>query len=285
MGWNTWGDYVPVAEKKRQAQAKIKKLQKEGEPVQPVVATARSIATTFWGKAWYRNLESYSDYECRLPRGRSYLRQGAVLDLQVSAGEVKAKVMGSYLYEIKVRIIPLEPKAWKRIKKACAGGIASTIELLQGRLSDQVMKVITEPGQGLFPAPNEIKMDCSCPDWAGMCKHVAAVLYGVGVRLDERPELLFTLRNVDPLELIAGAGDAAAQHAVKVGEQVAGVIGDDQIADVFGIELAVAAPVEVAAPVALSKAKKVKKKVKTMALEKGRKGVKAIKMNAKAVSP
>ncbi len=277
MVWNTWGEYVPVSEKKRRAQAKIKKLQKEGEQVRPVVATARSIATTFWGKAWCRNLESYSDYEYRLPRGRSYLRQGAVLDLQVSAGEVKAKVMGSYLYEIKIRIVPLEPKAWKRIKKACAGGIASTIELLQGRLSDHVMKVITEPGQGLFPAPNEIKLDCSCPDWADMCKHVAAVMYGVGVRLDERPELLFTLRNVDPLELIAGAGDAAAQHAGKAGEQVTGVIGDDQIADVFGIELAVEAPVVAAAPVAQGKAKRVKKKTKPKAPARNCKGVKTIK--------
>ena len=250
MGWNTWGEYVPEAEKKRQAQAKIKKLQKEGERVQPVVATARSIATTFWGKAWCRNLESYSDYEYRLPRGRSYLRQGAVLDLQVSAGEVKAKVMGSYLYEIKVRIIPLEPKAWKRIKKACAGGIASTIELLQGRLSDQVMKVITKPGQGLFPAPNEIKLDCSCPDWADMCKHVAAVMYGVGVRLDERPELLFTLRGVDHLELMAAAGGAVAQHAAAAGGVAGDSLAADQLADVFGIELAgevpAPAPVQVA---------------------------------------
>lgn len=234
MSWNMWGDYVPVVEKKRLAEKTIKKLQKQGEKLCPVIATARSIATTFWGKAWCRNLEEYSDYEYRLPRGRSYLRQGAVIDVQIAAGEVRAKVMGSYLYEIKVRIAPLEQKVWGTIKKACAGGIASTIELLQGKLSDHVMTVITKPGEGLFPTPGEIKMDCSCPDWADMCKHVAAVLYGVGVRLDERPELLFTLRGVDPLELIEGAGAAVAQHAEKAG---AAGLDESQLADVFGIEL------------------------------------------------
>ena len=254
MGWDEFGEYVSVDEKRRRTQKKIRSLEKAGEKLNPVVATVRSIATTFWGQAWCRNLEAYSDYEHRLPRGRSYLRNGAVLDVQVAAGEVRARVMGTSLYEIKVRIAPLEPAAWKRIKKGCAGGIASTIELLQGRLSDHVMKVITEPGRGLFPAPGEIKLDCSCPDWADMCKHVAAVLYGVGVRLDAEPGLLFTLRGVDPLELIQGAGEAVAQHAKKAGSRGAATLADEQLADVFGIEIAVEEPVPVAAK------KKIKRK-------------------------
>lgn len=242
MSWGPWGDYVSVSERKRRAEEKRRKLEKKGERFEPVLASARSIATTFWGRAWCRNLEHYSDYEYRLPRGRSYLRHGAVLDLRLAAGEVKARVMGSELYTITVRIAALEPDAWRKIRSACAGGIASTIELLQGRLSDHVMAVITEPGKGLFPAPAEIKLDCSCPDWADMCKHVAAVLYGVGVRLDERPELLFTLRGVDPLELIAEAGSAAAKHAEQSGGPADGGLAEDQLADVFGIEITSAAP-------------------------------------------
>ena len=235
-----WGDfvYVPVAERKRRAAARRNKLEKAGERLEPVQATARAIATTFWGRAWCRNLERYSDYESRLPRGRSYLRQGAVLDLRLSAGQVRAQVMGSELYTLTIHVAPLKPVAWRRLRKACAGGIGSTIELLQGRLSEHVMTVITEPGRGLFPEPGEIRLDCSCPDWADMCKHAAAVLYGVGVRLDERPELLFTLRGVDHLDLIAGAGAAAAGQASRADRGAPDGLRDDQLADVFGIELA-----------------------------------------------
>lgn len=240
-------EYVPVAERKRRAEARRKKLVKAGEQLEPVQTAARAIATTFWGRAWCRNLERYSDYESRLPRGRSYLRQGAVLDLRLTAGQVRAQVMGSELYTLTIHIAPIKPPAWRRIRKACAGGIGSTIELLQGRLSDHVMAVITEPGSGLFPEPGEIRMDCSCPDWADLCKHAAAVLYGVGVRLDERPELLFTLRGVDHLELIAEAGGAAARHVGAAGKQAAAGLAEDQLADVFGIELAAEAPA--AAPV------------------------------------
>lgn len=243
-------EYIPVAERKRRAEAKRKKLVKAGEQLEPVQSAARGIATTFWGRAWCRNLERYSDYESRLPRGRSYLRQGAVLDLRLSAGQVRAQVMGSELYTLTIHVAPIKPAAWRRIRAACADGIGSTIELLQGRLSEHVMTVITEPGRGLFPEPGEIRMDCSCPDWADLCKHAAAVLYGVGVRLDERPELLFTLRGVDHLELMAAAGGAAAQHAAAAGGSDGDGLAADQLADVFGIELAgevpAPAPVQVA---------------------------------------
>jgi uncharacterized Zn finger protein len=247
-------EYIPVAERKRRAEAKRKKLVKAGEQLEPVQATARGIATTFWGRAWCRNLERYSDYESRLPRGRSYLRQGAVLDLRLSAGQVRAQVMGSELYTLTIHVAPIKPAAWRRIRTACAGGIGSTIELLQGRLSDHVMTVITEPGRGLFPEPGEIRMDCSCPDWADLCKHAAAVLYGVGVRLDERPELLFTLRGVDHLELMAAAGGAVAQHAAAAGGVAGDSLAADQLADVFGIELAAEAPAAV--PVRVVKKKR-----------------------------
>jgi len=172
------------------------KLKKKGHTVAPVVLQGRKIASTFWGKAWCDNLEGYGDYENRLPRGRTYVRNGSVVDLQIAEGEVSARVSGSDLYKVKVDIVPVPKARWKSICKDCAGGIDSLVELLQGRFSKGVMERICRQRSGLFPAPEEIRFSCSCPDWASMCKHVAAVLYGVGARLDNKPELLFRLRKL-----------------------------------------------------------------------------------------
>jgi uncharacterized Zn finger protein len=174
-----------------------------------VVLAGRQIAGTFWGKAWCQNLESYSDYENRLPRGRSYVRSGSVLDLQIAPSRVAALVQGTRLYQVSIEVHPVDPGRWKEIVSACGGQIDSVVELLQGKLSKAVMEVISSKETGLFPAPRQLRLSCSCPDWAEMCKHVAAVLYGVGARLDEQPELLFRLRGADPTELIAGAAKGA----------------------------------------------------------------------------
>jgi uncharacterized Zn finger protein len=186
-----------VAEKRRRAEKKLAQMKKKGRAITPVRPEGRTIARTFWGKAWCDNLESYSDYENRLPRGRTYLRNGSVVHLEIAGGRVEALVSGSELYRVEIDITALGPARWKKIKKACSGGIASLVELLQGKLSAGVMATITRPREGLFPTPKEISLKCSCPDWAGMCKHVAAALYGVGARLDEQPHLLFLLRQVD----------------------------------------------------------------------------------------
>ncbi len=195
----------------------------------------RTIARSFWGKAWNHNLESYSDYENRLPRGRSYLSSGQVLDLKIGAGTIDALVMGSHLYRVEVRISPLRPARWEALSAACAGKIGSLIELLQGRLSDQVMAVVTRHGEGLFPSPREISKSCSCPDRADVCEHVAAVLYGVGARLDRQPELLFLLRGVDHLDLIGAAAGSAL--VATPGSSVAPTIAAEDVAGTFGIEL------------------------------------------------
>ena len=166
----------------------------------------RTIAKSFWGKSWCSNLERYSDFANRLPRGRTYVRNGSVVDLQIAKGEVLAFVSGSELYKIKIDIAPVAARRWKAICRDCAGTINSLVELLQGRLAKGVMDRVCREGDGLFPSPDEIKLSCSCPDWADMCKHVAAALYGVGARLDEQPRLLFVLRGVDESELLAGAG-------------------------------------------------------------------------------
>jgi uncharacterized Zn finger protein len=204
--------------------------------ISPIRLEGRTIARTFWGKAWCDNLESYSDYENRLPRGRAYVRNGSVMDLQIAPGAVTALVSGHELYRIEIKITPLKPKAWQRIKSDCSGKIDSLIELLQGKLSSGVMEVMTRQRGGLFPNPAEIALNCSCPDWAGMCKHVAASLYGVGARLDEKPELLFVLRQVDHIELVTQA--AAAKSIRKAASRKGGkVLETEALSDIFGLEL------------------------------------------------
>ena len=246
MSWRYgFRPYVPVAQRRRQALRELEKMRKKGLDVLPIVIDGRVIAKTFWGKAWCENLESYSDFANRLPRGRTYARNGSVVHLEIQPGRISARVSGSELYSVEITISSLPDPHWKSVKSQCAGQIGSLVELLQGRLSRSVMDVVTQRGGGLFPKPAEIKMRCSCPDWAGMCKHVAAVMYGVGARLDDKPELLFVLRKVDHLELIAGvvdgtpvvgAGKSRGKKTIDAGD----------LADVFGIELADAdAPIEV----------------------------------------
>lgn len=187
MSDHDWPPYVPVAVKRRQAERELAKLRKRGQSVAPVTIEGRTIAKTFWGKSWCVNLERYSDYANRLPRGRTYVRNGSVLDLKIAKGEVAAMVAGSSLYKIKIAITPVTAARWRAICRDCTGAIDTVIELLQGRLAKGIMDRVCREGDGLFPSPEEIKLSCSCPDWAGMCKHVAAALYGVGARLDEKP--------------------------------------------------------------------------------------------------
>lgn len=234
--WNNYDDYypryVPAAERKQAAQAKLKKLMAKGEKLSPVVIEGRAIAKTFWGKAWCDNVESYHDYESRLPRGRSYVRQGAVIDLQIEKGRITAKVQGSELYEINISIKELPGEKWERIKKSCAGKIASLIDLIQGKLSPEIIALLCRKEEGLFPSPKEIKLICNCPDWADLCKHLAAVLYGVGARLDAQPELFFLLRGVDQNELFSAdfANDLADTGT-------ASTISGGDLGSIFGIEL------------------------------------------------
>jgi len=215
----------------------MEKRRKQGKPVSPVVIAGRTIAHTFWGKAWCDNLESYSDFANRLPRGRTYVRNGSVVHLEIHPGKISAVVSGSELYTVEITITALSDSHWNSLKSQCSGQIGSLVELLQGRLSKSVMDLVTQHDKGLFPKPAEIKMKCSCPDWAGMCKHIAAVMYGIGARLDEKPELLFVLRKVDHLELIAGAVEGAP--VAKLGKSRGKkTIATSDLADVFGIEMA-----------------------------------------------
>jgi uncharacterized Zn finger protein len=232
--WFQFRPYVPVAKRRAQAAREVERRRKKGQAISPVAIEGRTIARTFWGKAWCDNLESYSDYENRLPRGRTYVRNGSVVDLQIKPGKVTALVSGSEIYEVDIDIKALPEADWRSIKSRCAGQVGSLVDLLQGKLPASVIETVTDRDAGLFPKPREIKMECSCPDWAGMCKHIAAVLYGVGARLDTQPDLLFVLRKVDHLELIEAAVSGAGKKTATKKKTLA----EADVAGVFGIELA-----------------------------------------------
>ncbi len=207
MSYGEWRPYVSVSQRRANVEREIKKLRKKGLDIEPISIQGKKIASTFWGDAWCKHLEQFSDFDNRLPRGRTYVRNGSVCHLAIRNGKIDAIVSGSQMYKVNICIAPLAPNRWKNVRKQCAGQIGSILALLEGKLPDQVMKIVTDPTKGLFPQPKDIKLHCDCPDWADMCKHVAAVLYGVGARLDKKPELLFLLRKVDYHELISGELD------------------------------------------------------------------------------
>jgi len=235
MSYTRWKPYVSVAERRRKAEKAAAKAKQSGANHSPIEPYRGAIAKTFWGKAWCENLEGYGDYANRLPRGRTYVRNGSVIDLEITEGEIQALVMGSSLYTVTISITAVSAKQWQAIGADCAGSIDSLVELLQGKLSTAVMARICTPHTGLFPAPKEIRFDCSCPDAASMCKHIAAVLYGVGARLDQEPELLFRLRQVDMKELVsqAGTGLPKPKKHLTTGK----VLENSILADVFGIDM------------------------------------------------
>lgn len=236
-GYGGFAPYVPVATRRANAAKHAQKLAKdERRELAPVTISGRAMATTYWGKAWCENLENYSDFANRLPRGRTYARNGSIIDLQIKNGKIEAIVSGSQIYTISICIDTLANSTWTRLKAECSQSIESLIDLLQGRFSAGVMQRLAHPTEGIFPRPEEIKMSCSCPDSAGLCKHLAAVLYGVGNRLDTSPELLFTLRNVDHLELIGQAvAESNLDRTLDAGDENE-LMGTD-LGEIFGIDL------------------------------------------------
>ncbi|MES9857566.1 MAG: helix-turn-helix domain-containing protein [Sedimenticola sp.] len=234
MSYRGWAPYVPVAKRRAKAAREMKKLLKKGMKIEPVEVQGRKIARTFWGEAWCNHLEKFSDYENRLPRGRTYVRNGSVCHLAISKGKIEAIVSGSALYRINISITPLSANKWKNLRKQCTGQIGSMLELLQGRFSDNTMEIMTNQNKGLFPKPSEITLNCDCPDWADMCKHIAAVLYGVGARLDHQPELLFLLRNVDHEELISAELDI---QTATTGKGKRRRLAEADLSDVFGVDM------------------------------------------------
>lgn len=232
--WSDWPEYVPVTARRAVATKHMERLKKKGLQVQPVEISGNTIAKTFWGSSWCDHLESFSDYSNRLPRGRSYVRNGSVCHLEIETGKVTAFVAGTGLYTVTVAVSPLPVNKWQDIKNKCSGKISSILELLRGKLSDSVMAAVTDRRNGLFPLRGEIEFRCSCPDRAMMCKHVAAVFYGIGARLDTQPELLFLLRGVESEELISGIEESITTKDVKGGKRR---IASGALSELFGIDL------------------------------------------------
>src|SRR5439155_16854 len=137
--WFQFRPYVPVAKRRAQAAREVERRRKKGQAISPVVIEGRTIARTFWGEAWCDNLESYSDYENRLPRGRSYVRNGSVVDLQIGPGKVTALVSGSSLYKVKIDIATVPESQWRSIKSRCSGQIGSLVELSQPEAATPVV--------------------------------------------------------------------------------------------------------------------------------------------------
>ncbi|MCK5215400.1 MAG: hypothetical protein KAR05_08615 [Candidatus Omnitrophica bacterium] len=238
--WSYYPPYVSVAKKRAKADKKLKSLQKKNPNIRPVVIEGRTIARTWWGKAWNTNLESYADYTNRIGRGRSYVRNGSVLDLQIQSGLIKALVQGalSRPYKVQIKIKSLKKDIWRKIKTECQGSFDSLQELLQGSFPKSLSDTFTNQKSGLFPSPKEISFDCSCPDWANMCKHVAAALYGIGARLDSEPDLFFTLRNVKMEDLITEAVKDQTTSLISKAERTSSkVIDDSNLSEIFGIDI------------------------------------------------
>lgn len=239
-----WKPYVPVAQRRKKAVGEQARLEAAGKSTSPVIIKGLAIANTPWGKAWCGHMERFSDYSNRLPRGRTYVRNGSVIDLQITPGNVVARVSGSRIYRTTIIVEPVSRTKWRQICADCSGGVESLVELLQGRLAKAVMDRLCRQADGLLPAPREIRFDCSCPDGASMCKHVAAVLYGVGARLDDQPELLFTLRQVNAVELLSVAGTDVVT-AAGVSERA---LAEDDIGALFGLDMDLAPTVDAPAP-------------------------------------
>ncbi|NQU14892.1 MAG: hypothetical protein HQ561_12140 [Desulfobacteraceae bacterium] len=239
--WRHYPPYVSVAEKRAKAARKLKQLKKKNLDIKPVLIEGRrAIARSWWGKSWNGNLERYADYSNRIGRGRSYVRHGAVLDLQVNPGKVESLVQGSRSkpYSVNVKIKAVNKKIWQEIKAACGGKLDSLQELLAGKFPKALGEIFMAQGKGLFPSPKEIEFNCSCPDWAYMCKHVAATLYGIGTRLDEEPGLFFKLRKVKVKDLVTEAvEDKTRKLLKKAKKKTSRVIADSDLADVFGIDM------------------------------------------------
>jgi uncharacterized Zn finger protein len=239
-GYSDFPIYVSLAEKREKAEKSLAKLKKKNSAVNPVVITGSAIASSWWGKSWNKNLEGYADFSNRIGRGRSYVRSGAVLDLQIRPGEVFALVQGSRAkpYSAVIRIKEITAAAWENLEKACAGKLNSLPELLAGKFPKELGELFTERGKGLFPSPREIEFSCTCPDYADMCKHVAAALYGVSVRLDKDPGLFFTLRKVEIKDLVTETVERKSKELLaKAKKKSSRVMEDSDLSAIFGIQL------------------------------------------------
>lgn len=226
------------AEIKRKASETRKKEKKKGNIPQPVIIQGRTIAKNWWGKAWCENLECYADYENRIDRGKKYVRSGAIVDLRIEKGKVLARVQGrrKVPYKVEIHISPLSEEKCQNIIEKCTTKLENVEQLIEGSFPPE-MQALFEGENGLFPSPKEIGFNCSCPDWALMCKHVAAVLYGIGARFDEQPLLFFELRGIDFNRFIDITLENKVEMMLRNAENPSSgrIMGEDRLTELFGV--------------------------------------------------
>ncbi|MDF1617611.1 SWIM zinc finger family protein [Petrocella sp. FN5] len=238
MGYYGYSKYVSVAEKKAKAIRAIEKLKKKNKDIDPVILEGSALVKTWWGKSWNHNLESYADYSNRVSRGRSYVRNNAVLDLRISKGIVSALVQGSRAkpYVVKIQIDTLSRDKWDQVTRLCNHRIDSLEQLIEGKFPKELSVMFTEKKYGLFPSPKEIHFSCDCPDWAFVCKHVAATLYGIGARLDVNPMLFFDLRDIDGQELVKKSMEKKLENMlINAGKKSTREIAAEDVQGIFGL--------------------------------------------------
>ncbi len=226
------------AEELRGKAEKSKNKSPRSRKLDPVVIQGRKIARTWWGAAWCENLERYADYDNRIGRGKSYVRAGAVIDLKMEGGTIRARVQGSRKtpYKIEILIDPMPRDRYQAALKVFGRSIENLEALVNGNFSSSLKSLLTDPRIGLFPKPQEIHFSCSCPDWASMCKHVAAVLYGIGSRLDDNPLLFFDMRGIDVSVFIKKTVEEKLHDMLKNADRKSSKILDDHSAKtLFGV--------------------------------------------------
>ena len=226
--WKEMESYVQpdVGTLKKKASETSKREKKKGNELSPVIISGKQITTTWWGKAWCQNLERYG-----------YVRSGTVIDLKIAKGRVTARVQGRRKtpYKVEIRISPIDEEKCERIMEACGNQISSLENLMAGNIPED-LKSLFIGKDGLFPKPTELAFICSCPDWALLCKHVAAVLYGIGARFDENPLLFFELRGIDVDRFISVTLETRVEKMIRNAERVTSRCLDDMdVLAVFGI--------------------------------------------------
>lgn len=218
---------LKAAELAKLARERAAVLAAEGAELHPVAGQGRALAKHFWGSAWMKQLALCESGGLNLAPGRTLLRHGCVLDVATEQGNIRALVSAEELYEVHLRLRPLEDERIALLAESCRGHIDSLVSLLEGKLDAAVLERLCDPEIGLLPEPADWQMRCTCPDWSEPCPHAAAAIYAVGCLLDADPALLFTLRGVAAEALLAPTAEPPAAAELDTAS----------LSSLFGIEI------------------------------------------------
>jgi len=179
---------------------------------------ALSFGKTWWGEQWLNSLNNI-DYSNRLPRGASYARKGAVEKIKIDGNHISAKVKGSRPrpYNVDIILPPFfDPELGNFLQEITTHPVIIS-KLLNRELDPLVLKLAEKCGLKVFPGKwSDLKMQCSCPDWAVPCKHLASVIYKVSAEIDNNPFLVFSLHNVDLLAELEKLGLVINRQNIEI---------------------------------------------------------------------